>query len=349
MKNLLISILIILSLYNYGIKEKHQKIPVVTILSQTEKNTIDYSEKDLSRVIYNDVAEFYKEMSKGQITFYNPFKRFFIKTDLEETYTYNHRKTYGLKSIKKSHETIDYNIFDVNNNQIIEKDELIIIQIIETKDTYEKPVAATIKTKDFYLGNLKVESFIQLGVEEVFSNRKSLLTPSTLAHEIGHHFGLPDLYDTDYSSKGLGPMSLMSEIHSDQPIHFDPWSKLTLGIEQAIPIQSPGRHAIEKGKIYLVETNEYWIYYLIEGRSFEGYDETLSEVMSSDGIFIYKINERVINQSIDQNHVNRDENNMGVKFLGNEVNDLEHGVYLKGIDSSHLRVKIRKNNWQRLK
>ena len=138
----------------------------------------------------------------------------------------------------------------------------------------------------------------------------------------------------------------MSEIHSDQPIDFDPWSKLYLGIQKPVPLKKEDKHKIEKEKIYLVKTNKNWIYYLIEQRVFEGYDKSLSKIMSSEGIFIYRVNENVIKETIHLNHVNRDENNMGIRFLGNKVIDKESGVYLKGIDSSHLLIEKEKNNWQ---
>ncbi len=36
------------------------------------------------------------------------------------------------------------------------------------------------------------------------------MTHGVYVHEFGHAFGLPDLYDVDYSSKGVGHWSLMS-------------------------------------------------------------------------------------------------------------------------------------------
>jgi M6 family metalloprotease-like protein len=344
MKKLMISILVLLSIYNYSVKKEDRNIPVVVMVSAIENNVIEYHEKDLERIIFKEVADFYKSTSKEKINLYNPLENGFKRVTTDEAYTYDRRKTFGLKTITQGDKAIDLSKFDKNSNNVIERDELIILHILEAKDTYEKPIASTIETEDFFLGNLKIERFIQLGLQEVFSNRESLLTPSTVAHEIGHHFGLPDLYDTDYSSKGLGPMSLMSEIHSDQPINFDPWSKLYLGFEKPLKLKEEGIHQIKKEKVYLVETNKNWIYYLIEQRSFQGYDESLSQVMSSDGIFIYKINEKVIDKNIYLNHVNRDEKNMGVKFLGKEVMDQENSIYLKAIDMSHLLIEKQKNN-----
>ena len=55
-------------------------------------------------------------------------------------------------------------------------------------------------------------------------------------HEFGHVLGLPDLYDTDNSSEGIGNWSLMAGgswggdgIHDTTPAHPDPWSRIQLG------------------------------------------------------------------------------------------------------------------------
>ncbi|MFW9902932.1 MAG: M6 family metalloprotease domain-containing protein [Candidatus Thorarchaeota archaeon] len=65
----------------------------------------------------------------------------------------------------------------------------------------------------------------------------------TFAHELGHAIGdLPDLYDTDYSSDGIGRWGLMGsgawnynetvgsgENPGDTPAHFCAWSKIKMG------------------------------------------------------------------------------------------------------------------------
>jgi immune inhibitor A len=56
-------------------------------------------------------------------------------------------------------------------------------------------------------------------------------TIGLFAHEFGHALGLPDLYDTDYSSRGVGHWSAMASQsrstvnQGDTPPHYDPWSK----------------------------------------------------------------------------------------------------------------------------
>src|ERR1035437_772745 len=63
--------------------------------------------------------------------------------------------------------------------------------------------------------------------------------PSTIGvfcHEFGHAMGLPDLYDTDYTSFGVGKWSVMGygsqnqiSRNGDCPAHFDAWCKMRLG------------------------------------------------------------------------------------------------------------------------
>lgn len=53
------------------------------------------------------------------------------------------------------------------------------------------------------------------------------------SHELGHVFGLPDLYDYGYDSNGLGSWSVMAGGSWGNggvtPVHFDAWSKTKLG------------------------------------------------------------------------------------------------------------------------
>lgn len=42
------------------------------------------------------------------------------------------------------------------------------------------------------------------------NNENKIIPIGVLVHETLHNFGLPDLYDTDYSSKGSGYLSIMA-------------------------------------------------------------------------------------------------------------------------------------------
>ncbi|MCB1217602.1 M6 family metalloprotease domain-containing protein [bacterium] len=57
-------------------------------------------------------------------------------------------------------------------------------------------------------------------------------------HEYGHILGLPDLYDTDYSSEGLARWSLMANNYDDNQLipSPDPWCKTQLGWVEPVVI-----------------------------------------------------------------------------------------------------------------
>ncbi len=83
------------------------------------------------------------------------------------------------------------------------------------------------------------------------------------AHEFGHVMGLPDFYDTDYTSEGVGDFSMMaggswmsypatsSAYSGNSPTTFDPFSKVFLGWADPIDVK-PG----EKKTITLPPVNE---------------------------------------------------------------------------------------------
>ncbi len=117
-------------------------------------------------------------------------------------------------------------------------------------------------------------------------------------HEWGHILGLPDLYDIDYSSTGLGKWSLMASGNynggSRVPAHFDAWCKKILGWVQPVHVMSniiaaeipavenePVVYELSKGGNY---TSQYW---LIENRCNIGFDAELPGC----GLMIYHIDE----------------------------------------------------------
>ena len=74
----------------------------------------------------------------------------------------------------------------------------------------------------------------------------SLSTIGVYCHEMGHHmFNLPDLYDLDNSSYGVGAWSPMGYglwlgPNGSKPCHFDPWSKMVLGWLSPTTVEAPG-------------------------------------------------------------------------------------------------------------
>ncbi len=125
------------------------------------------------------------------------------------------------------------------------------------------------------------------------------MTIGVFCHELGHVFGLPDLYDTDGSSHGTGYWSLMSTGSwngslGSSPAHLDAWSLTHLGWITPTNINSnmPGVSipAVESNAtIFRLWTsgsvgNEY---FLVENRQRTGYDAGLP----ASGLLIWHIDE----------------------------------------------------------
>ena len=117
-----------------------------------------------------------------------------------------------------------------------------------------------------------------------------------ICHETGHFFGLPDLYDTDQTSEGIGSYCLMAnswgfDNSQQHPPHFSAWCKLQLGWVTPTVISS-GTFAAP-----LVETNKTIFrindgyptgeYLLIENRQPFGFESD----MPQGGLAIWHIDE----------------------------------------------------------
>jgi immune inhibitor A len=119
-------------------------------------------------------------------------------------------------------------------------------------------------------------------------------------HELGHVFGLPDLYDYDYDSEGLGNWSLMAGGSwgggGNTPVHLDAWSRVFLGFVNPELVTS----TLYDVEIYPVEENpqiyRLWTngsiedqYFLLENRRKIGFDVSIP----AEGLLIYHIDDNV--------------------------------------------------------
>jgi len=126
-------------------------------------------------------------------------------------------------------------------------------------------------------------------------------TIGVFVHELGHAFGLPDLYDTDYSSQGVGVWCVMSaggwlgpDFDGSVPCHPCAWARIQLGFASQTPITANinGQEISEvkaTGDIFRLWTagvagNEY---FLVENRQRTGYDTYLP----ASGLQIWHIDE----------------------------------------------------------
>ena len=128
-------------------------------------------------------------------------------------------------------------------------------------------------------------------------------TIGVFVHEFGHVMGIPDLYDTDYSSSGVGDWSVMASgswLPNGQgttPANFDAWTKVTLGFVDPVvitqndllnnPFEIP--RVADNPVIYKLttENNPRWEYFLVENRQ-----QVLNDRhIPGDGLLIWHIDE----------------------------------------------------------
>ncbi len=127
------------------------------------------------------------------------------------------------------------------------------------------------------------------------------MTIGVYAHELCHGFGLPDLYDTDFSSHGIGKWCVMSYGSwngpypgGSSPSHPCAWSRIEMGFASSTNVTSNMNgvaidNVEQNGTIYRLWTsgnigNEY---FLVENRQKIGYDFYIPR----EGLLIWHIDQ----------------------------------------------------------
>ncbi len=144
----------------------------------------------------------------------------------------------------------------------------------------------------------------------------SQITMGVFAHEYGHALGLPDLYDTDYSSSGVGEWCLMGggswgrrlgDPAGSSPSHMSAWCKAQLGWVVPVAITSsqpgvtvpPAETDPTAYRIFRdgVATGDE--YFLVENRQPLGFDASLTRrqvdfgLPPASGLVVYHVDEAV--------------------------------------------------------
>jgi immune inhibitor A len=133
------------------------------------------------------------------------------------------------------------------------------------------------------------------------------MTIGVYAHELGHAFGLPDLYDTDYSSFGVGKWGIMSygswlgpRGRGSSPAHFCAWCKAEMGILEPTLVESSVSRqqipaVVDSAVVFKLPVNgsNGQEYFLVENRQKSGYDGYLP----GSGLLIWHVDDSKRNAS----------------------------------------------------
>ncbi|MEO0142389.1 MAG: M6 family metalloprotease domain-containing protein [candidate division WOR-3 bacterium] len=152
------------------------------------------------------------------------------------------------------------------------------------------------------------------------------ITCGVFCHEFGHVLGLPDLYDIDYSTYGIGSFCIMSagswgqagssDLPGNTPCHFSAWCKYQLGWLNPTGVSRSEVSRLDNQQIPCSAGNPYVIrmgedpggpdwnwsggkgeYFLIENRYRTGFDRSLP----GDGLLILHIDDSQEDNS-NENH-----------------------------------------------
>jgi len=182
---------------------------------------------------------------------------------------------------------------------------------------------------------IKVDEYV---IQPEMASGGKMEAIGVFCHEFGHALGLPDLYDRDESSEGIGNWGLMAGAGSEstRPSHMSAWSKEVLGWITPVVVQGnlydhPIPAVVDSPVVYKLWTHgaiqpySYTRgglsasvgleYFLVENRRKKGFDDHLP----GEGLLIWHIRNDVKTQ-------NDDEYNKLVDLEeADNLNDLDHG------------------------
>lgn len=301
----------------------------------------------------NSVADYFDEISYGQFSMIPAGESHGIFNDGVVGWLslgYNHPNTQGSiddrnrlltrDAILAADSYVDFSSFDLNGDGYISITELSIIVIPAGYERAYGPfylpsvwghkwslgwtVAAPVcdgVTVGEYMGanDPRTGGYMQFGEwHQSNAGNGHMATIGIMVHELGHDvFGLPDLYDTDGSSEGIGGFGLMgsgswgqadTDLYSGiSPVHMCGWSKSICGFITPMIATYGSTHYFTEvasaADIYKIMTRKFHEYFMAENRQLSGYDEGLWRYLGDNGggLAIWHIDESQSNNR-NENH-----------------------------------------------
>ncbi len=307
----------------------HQQY-LLTVLVDYSDVAFTYSDSSFQTRIYgssNSVKDFYHDNSYAALTIVAPSENYGSSNDgiIHVVRATTHPNQGDNKDLSRQEAReivaltdayINYANYDANGDGTVSADELSIMIILAGYETsYGVPPTPNVWghawafASSLTLDGVALQPYTMIGER----HQDHQATIGIMCHELGHlMLGLPDLYDTDDSSAGIGDWGLMGTgewndsggLQGDSPAHLGAWSKVITNLTIAQDIDS-NQSGVSLAK---ADSNEaakrIWIdkyrlreYFLVENRQKSGYDVGLP----GGGLLIWHIDENQQTNS-DENH-----------------------------------------------
>ncbi len=328
--------------------------PILFILAEFSNRAGTYGESTWGNFVSNNIADYFNKASYGKVNLTPANETSGVGNNgvigwvnlgyphpntASSTSTVNQQITKD--AIIAANPFIDYSSYDTNGDNIVDSDELAVVIVVAGferafSSSFTPSVWGHKWSVGFLVGGapnvdgVVVGSFnggnggyAQFGeIHQSNSSNQHQATMGIMVHELGHLiFGLPDLYDTDNSSSGIGAFGVMGggswgrangQAHSgESPVLPSAWTKLKLGwvdetegvsVESFTAAGNPGANSTNT--VRKSSTSTPTQYFLTENRQPEGYDLGLQRWLGTNfgGIAIWHIDD---SQSTNRNDANR--------------------------------------------
>jgi M6 family metalloprotease-like protein len=263
------------------------------------------------------VRDYFDEVSYGAFTYVpGEVRGWYLSTSTKAQYTANPYNVFA-EAIQDVDPFFNFATYDTDSNGVVENEELTIFFIVsgDAGGAAHGRNYPNVATAD------------GVSVEGEYSRTNEFRHMGSYCHELGHDLGLPDLYDVNGGSEGIGNYGLMGG-GSWTFSHMTAWSKIQLGWITPTIVTANGYYDIDDAETtadaYILmdpdRTNEYFV---IENRFpsnsyYEtrpvGDPEAPSGPLPDEGIVIYHVDETKMQDWITSgiNNVNDDEAHKGV-------------------------------------
>lgn len=303
---------------------------ILFILVEFTDITGSYSETSFASFISNNISNYFNEASYGSVTLSSANETFGTANNgvvgwVNVGYphpnsggsTNNNNRQLTKDAIIAADPYINFSSYDSNSDGYVDADELAVVIIAAGyENSYssnyspkvwghrwslgwgavDSPVVDGVRVADSYNGG----GYAQFGeVHRSSSSNTHQATMGIMVHELGHLiFGLPDLYDIDGSSNGIGAFGVMgsgswgkanADIYSGEtPVLPCAWSRYNrgwgAGAEHSgvASIEAAGSSSADTlNSLYKLPTRIPGEYFLVENRYPAGYDRGLERWLGS--------------------------------------------------------------------